>query len=172
MSVFRTSNNVTGTSTTSDRTPTTTDRNGAGTERKVPAQRVPYQTNGPTEESFPDGPTERLDKEAKASRKRGRGAVLLALLALGASAVAAAMAWQALTVARSATPARSALAGPTTSAAAAGTGYAVAYAQEPLRVQVGCSAVLFVDLDEPRRTPTSRSATCGTTAAAARRRRA
>ncbi|MEU4688570.1 hypothetical protein [Actinoplanes sp. NPDC023714] len=28
--------------------------------------------------------------------------------------------------------------------------YPVAYAKEPLRVQVGCSAVMFLDLDEPR----------------------
>ncbi|MFC7531267.1 hypothetical protein [Actinoplanes sp. GCM10030250] len=28
--------------------------------------------------------------------------------------------------------------------------YPVSYAKEPLRVQVGCSAVLFLDLDEPR----------------------
>jgi hypothetical protein len=30
------------------------------------------------------------------------------------------------------------------------TDFAVTYAQEPLRVQVGCAAVLFLDLDEPR----------------------
>ena len=42
-------------------------------------------------------------------------------------------------------------AGPAAPAAVpGGTGFAVTYAQEPLRVQVGCSAVLFLDLDEPR----------------------
>jgi hypothetical protein len=72
--------------------------------------------------------------------------VLVAVLALTTSSVAALAAWRALTLVR--------LVGPVAvrepAPAPVSTDFAVTYAQEPLRVQVGCSAVLFLDLDEPR----------------------
>ncbi len=58
------------------------------------------------------------------------------------------MAWRALRVARVATTPAAGSAASVTPAGPAG--FSVAYAQEPLRVQVGCAAVMFLDLDEPR----------------------
>ncbi|MET0418272.1 MAG: hypothetical protein ABW022_19845 [Actinoplanes sp.] len=116
--------------------------------------RDPYPINGVKEDQpVPDGPTERIDERAAQGRpKRARGllpVVLLALLALNVAAVAVFVAWRAGNIARAALTSPPA---PVVSAEAAAPveNYAVSYAQEPLRVQVGCSAVLFVDLDEPR----------------------
>jgi hypothetical protein len=138
MSVFRTRNN-----------PMTSDRN-------LSAKREPYPINRVTDEPFPDGPTERIEKGARPRLvRRGQGGmllvVLLTLLAVLLAGAAGLVAWQALGVARYAATERiPAVTPPTSVAPAADTGYSVAYAQEPLRVQVGCSAVLYLDLDEPR----------------------
>ena len=104
----------------------------------------------PDEHAIPDGPTERIN-DRRTGPKRTRSllpVVLLALLALNVAAVAVFVAWRAGAIARTA----AAQAPPPAAVApvAARENYAVSYAQEPLRVQVGCSAVLFVDLDEPR----------------------
>ncbi|GIM96295.1 hypothetical protein [Paractinoplanes toevensis] len=112
--------------------------------------RDPYPINRQREEEpVPDGPTERI--EDRPSRFRDRLAwlgMLVAVFALITSSIAALAAWQAMKVARMV-----AMAGEPVSHAeqeSRTTGFAVSYAQEPLRVQVGCAAVLFVDLDEPR----------------------
>ncbi|WP_250009360.1 hypothetical protein [Actinoplanes sp. M2I2] len=101
------------------------------------------------EPPIPDGPTERI-----AGRRPKRAgiafvALLVALFALNVAGVAIFVAWRASNLARAA------LERPAPAAAAAvarpqGESFDVSYAQEPLRVQVGCSAVLFLDLDEPR----------------------
>lgn len=106
--------------------------------------RDPYPINRAREEPVPDGPTERIDD--RPSHRRDRIAwlgVLVAVFSLTTSAVAVLAAWRALTLAQL-MPAAAAPAKPEI------TDFSVTYAQEPLRVQVGCSAVLFVDLDEPR----------------------
>ncbi|MCU7724837.1 hypothetical protein ODJ79_14015 [Actinoplanes sp. KI2] len=128
MSLFRAANNV--------NTPPPTD---------------PYPINRPREDTIPDGPTERID-ERTARRRRDRVAwlgVLVAVFALVTSSIAVFAGWRAMNLARLVATTMTAGAG----APAAGprtTGFTVTYAQEPLRVQVGCSAVLFLDLDEPR----------------------
>jgi hypothetical protein len=134
-----------------------------------------------------DGPTERLYEsdlepepaDAEPGKPR-RGAVtfavVLAVLALVASAGASLISWRALAVAGSRSvatptptpagapgqigPSEAPSADPVESAAAldpsadpsaeAGAGYTVSYAQEPLKVQVGCASVMYLDLDEPR----------------------
>jgi hypothetical protein len=104
----------------------------------------------PEKPAIPDGPTERINDRGTGP-KRTRSllpVVLLALLALNVAAVAVFVAWRAGTIARAAAAAATPPAA--VSPAAVRENYAVSYAQEPLRVQVGCSAVLFVDLDEPR----------------------
>jgi hypothetical protein len=69
------------------------------------------------------------------------------MIALNLAGVAGLLAWRALkTRAVAVEPGKVV----TAIAPEAGGGYAVAYAQEALRVQVGCSAVMFLDLDEPR----------------------
>jgi hypothetical protein len=97
----------------------------------------PYPINRSADPPAPDGPTERL-----AERKPRRLTfllVLLTLLALNVAGVAIFFAWRAGALAK---------------AAQGNTGTAesfdVAYAREPLRVQVGCAAVMYLDLDEPR----------------------
>src|SRR3954463_5904371 len=140
MSVFRTANNST----------TTEDK------------RESYPINRPSEEPLSDGPTERIDKEQHGGRPR-RGvnggvffAFLMGAVALPLAVIAGVVAWRALRVARVAADAMVAHgdAAPVTPAVSAtpeaSAGYSVAYAQEPLRVQVGCSAVMYLDLDEPR----------------------
>jgi len=138
MSVFRARNN-----------PMTSDRN-------LSTPREPYPINRAGAEPIPDGPTERIAKRLKGGpAPRGQGGtvlvVLLTLLAVVLAGVAGLVALRALGVARFAATERP----PVVTVAPAvtpaeDTGYSVAYAQEPLRVQVGCSAVLFLDLDEPR----------------------
>lgn len=111
----------------------------------------PINRSSPKEENIPDGPTERITEPA-AGRRRNRAllpVVLLAAVALIVAGTAVLVAWRATALARAALtprPAPGVPAGP----AAPGESFPVSYAQEPLRVQVGCSAVLFVDLDEPR----------------------
>jgi hypothetical protein len=122
------------------------------TNRNLPAEAYPI--NRIREEPIPDGPTERIDKKTqrRISPRRNSGVVALvvAMLALNIAGVAGLLAWRAMkTRAIQAAP-QEAPRPVTTRAPQAGGGYAVAYAQEPLRVQVGCSAVMFLDLDEPR----------------------
>jgi hypothetical protein len=153
----------------------------------VPNQRPPYA-------DLDDSPTERLYEsdiepepaEAKPRRPRRGGvifAVVLALLALIASAAAVLIAWRALAatgtrpaaapaatptpalapsrlappeLAPSADPALSAevdvdpSADPSADPSTPDSGYTVSYSAEPLKVQVGCAAVMYLDLDEPR----------------------
>ena len=112
--------------------------------------RDPYPVNRPKppeEPPIPDGPTERID--GRGGKGRNRAALLatvVALFALNVAAVALFVGWRASRMARAAAdhPA------PAAPAPAPTGGFDVSYAQEPLRVQVGCSAVLFLDLDEPR----------------------
>jgi hypothetical protein len=107
---------------------------------------------------IPDGPTERLSskpqKPPKPRVKRPWTTLLLigvAVLALNLALGAGYVAWRALTVARHAATAGAPAPAPSAPVTApTTTSFSVAYAQEPLRVQVGCSAVLFIDLDEPR----------------------
>jgi hypothetical protein len=109
-----------------------------------------YKINRPREEPIPDGPTERIE-DRPSRRRRDRLAwlgVLVAVFALITSSIAVLASWRALGVARMV-----AMTGPVAavpSVAPTTAGFAVTYAQEPLRVQVGCAAVLFLDLDEPR----------------------
>jgi hypothetical protein len=119
------------------------------TNRNLPAEAYPI--NRVREDSVPDGPTVRIDKRIKrrVSGRRNWGvlALVVAMLALNVAGAAGLLAWRALrTKAIRAAPERAV----TTLAPEAGGSYSVAYAQEPLRVQVGCSAVMFLDLDEPR----------------------
>ncbi|MEV6301717.1 hypothetical protein AB0M02_20065 [Actinoplanes sp. NPDC051861] len=109
------------------------------------------RTAGPR---FAEGPTEPLrDTETRASartpEKRDRSAwvtiaVVVSLLALAVAVGAGFLSWRAMEMARAAqapvAPGR----------VTEPEEYPVSYAKEPLRVQVGCSAVLFLDLDEPR----------------------
>jgi hypothetical protein len=109
----------------------------------------PYPINRAREETVPDGPTEPIDDRRRRRRDRLIWlGVLIAILALAVSAVAGLASWRALNVAQRHPAA--AVAAPPAAATPDTTDFSVAYAQEPLRVQVGCSAVLFVDLDEPR----------------------
>ncbi|GAA2659164.1 hypothetical protein [Paractinoplanes durhamensis] len=131
MSVFRASNNV-------NKVPGPT-----------PGPREPYPINRQREEPGPDGPTEPI--ENRAARRRDRLAwlgMLIAVFALITSSVAALASWQAMKVARMVAMAKAPVSHAEQESRT--TGFAVTYAQEPLRVQVGCAAVLFVDLDEPR----------------------
>ena len=111
----------------------------------------PYRINRSPQDTVPDGPTERID-ERTARRRRERVLwliLLVAVFALVTASIAVFAAWRAMNLSR--LVATAVAAGPAAPAAApGGTGFAVTYAQEPLRVQVGCSAVLFLDLDEPR----------------------
>jgi hypothetical protein len=81
-------------------------------------------------------------------------AVLLSLLALLASAAAGWFSWRALEATRAlAPPGRdlpSAAPEPARHRPPQPAQYPVAYAKEPLRLQVACAAVLHLDLDEPR----------------------
>ena len=111
----------------------------------------PYRINRPHPDPVPDGPTERIDERA-IRRRRDRIVwlgVLVAVCALVTSSIAVFAAWRAMNLSRLVATALGAGAGGPAAEPRA-TGFAVAYAQEPLRVQVGCSAVLFLDLDEPR----------------------
>jgi hypothetical protein len=102
--------------------------------------------NDPPKPPFPDGPTEKLG-EKKTRPPRNWALIIVAgvaLFALNVAAVAVFVAWRSSHLARAAAQHQPVAAAPT------GESYDVTYAQEPLRVQVGCSAVLFLDLDEPR----------------------
>jgi len=119
------------------------------TNRNLPAESYPI--NRVREDPIPDGPTERIGKRIKrrpnGRRNPGVLALVVAMLALNVAGVAGLLAWRALrSKAIVAAPPKPVPA----RAPESGGGYAVAYAQEPLRVQVGCSAVMFLDLDEPR----------------------
>ncbi|MBU2666708.1 hypothetical protein KOI35_24675 [Actinoplanes bogorensis] len=111
--------------------------------------RDPYPVNrarkdDEAETPIPDGPTERI-----APKRRNWGlflATLTALFALNLAGVAIFVAWRASYLAQAALEQKPVAA----VAAAPPEGFDVSYAQEPLRVQVGCSAVMFIDLDEPR----------------------
>jgi hypothetical protein len=114
--------------------------------------RVPGQRS---DDQIPDGPTQLIDARILRRGRRSRGhlfVLVVAMLALNLAGVAGLLAWRAFGLARvTAAGERPPPATPgTTRAPEARTGYSVAYAQEPLRVQVGCSAVMFLDLDEPR----------------------
>lgn len=116
-----------------------------------PSRERPWSTRTP--EVFSEGPTEPLHQaKPQPTTKRRRGgaavAVVISVLALLVSAVAGYFSWRALTMA----PMRHAMPVGTTPVdrPPAPEQYPVAYAKEPLRVQVGCSAVIFLDLDEPR----------------------
>jgi hypothetical protein len=76
--------------------------------------------------------------------------VLLSVLALLASVGAGLLSWRAFETARAAHRAPTAAGDGAVSRPPEPEQYQVTYAKEPLRVQVGCSAVLFLDLDEPR----------------------
>jgi hypothetical protein len=145
----------------------------------VPNQRPAYAElyDGPTERLY-ESDTEPEPEEEKKPRRTGRGgvvfAVVLALLALIASAAAALISWRALAVASarpaaapaptptpattpsavapSADPALSgeATVDPSADPSAPDSEYVVSYSAEPLKVQVGCAAVMYLDLDEPR----------------------
>jgi hypothetical protein len=114
----------------------------------------PYPINRVPEEPIPDGPTQRIDKKMqRRGRRRNWGvlALVVAMLALNLAGVAGLLAWRAMKTTAMKSNVRAAPQEPVTATAPeAGGGYSVAYAQEPLRVQVGCSAVMFLDLDEPR----------------------
>lgn len=110
--------------------------------------RDPYAMNRPEPENderpVQEGPTERI--AGRSGKRRNLApflATLVALFALNLAGVALFVGWRASHLARAA------LEHPAPAVAPA-EGFAVSYAQEPLRVQVGCSAVIFVDLDEPR----------------------
>jgi hypothetical protein len=113
--------------------------------------RDPYPINRSRDDDhhppIPDGPTERIG-DRPGRRRRNRMLLLLAaaaLLALNVAVVAVFVAWRAGGLARAALAQRA------TAVAPAPSGdFSVSYAQEPLRVQVGCAAVMFLDLDEPR----------------------
>jgi hypothetical protein len=143
--------------------------NAPVTDRSIPAPRQPHAD----EDDDYDGPTERLHRqraeaetapsptdEPRTRPRRGPGfAAVLAVLALITATGAALLAWRALGAARVAEELAAPAAGPWpagSTAATAGVGaagaesYNAAYAREPLDVQVGCAAVMFLDLDEPR----------------------
>jgi hypothetical protein len=115
----------------------------------LPEQQSPV---GPPRNKVPDGPTQRIGPAGRIGPPAKRSSVLLALVlagvALNLAMVAGLIGWKALTAVRTMAQAPSApVARPATTKT---TSFAVSYAQEPLRVQVGCSAILYVDLDEPR----------------------
>jgi len=132
----------------------------------------------PTERLYESDPEPAADPPPPRPRRGGVVfAVLLAVLALIGSAVALYFAWRAMAVASArpdavptaaaapsyvspsepvlsaepTEPAASAPASVSASASAdAAAGYSVSYTEEPLQVQVGCAAVMYLDLDEPR----------------------
>jgi hypothetical protein len=132
MSLFRAANNV------------NKPAGNAGPREPYPINRLREREEPPV----PDGPTERLDPGRRRRDRLAWLGTLIAVFALITSSIAALAALQAMKVARMVAVAGEPADG--AHRADAGTGFAVTYAQEPLRVQVGCSAVLFMDLDEPR----------------------
>lgn len=111
--------------------------------------RGPYPINRPREEPVPDGPTERIGDRPRHRHDRvALLGVLVAVFALITSFIAVLAAWRAMTLMRLLATTTAVAAG--MPAAAPSATFNVTYAQEPLRVQVGCAAVLFLDLDEPR----------------------
>jgi hypothetical protein len=79
-------------------------------------------------------------------------AVLFSLLALLASAAGGWFSWRALEVTRAFAPPQRlpSASDPARTRPPQPAQYPVAYAKEPLRLQVACAAVLHLDLDEPR----------------------
>lgn len=107
------------------------------------------------EPPVPEGPTEPLRTPKNRRRPGVVLAVLISLLALLASGGAGLLSWRAFDMARAA-QGRPPQAAPAAGGEVAASRppepeeYPVDYAKEPLRVQAGCSAVLYLDLDEPR----------------------
>ncbi|MEV4275556.1 hypothetical protein [Actinoplanes xinjiangensis] len=139
-----------------------------------PGHRVPHQRT--PEPGYPDGPTEPLvsahpsapaeperkpaepeRRPAGTGRPRRAGvivAVLFSLLALLVSGAGGWFSWRALEATRALTTPPQFLAPmasePAPTRPPQPAQYPVAYAKEPLRLQVPCAAVLHIDLDEPR----------------------
>ncbi|HEU4349675.1 MAG TPA: hypothetical protein VFR35_18010 [Actinoplanes sp.] len=148
----------------------------------VPNPRPAYADldDGPTERLYESEPEPAADRPGRARRGGVTVAVVIALLALVASAGASTIAWRALAVAGSSRapapagtapatfappdPGPSAEAAPSAeatpsaeptppvepSAAATDAGYAASYLGEPLKVQVGCASAMYLDLDQPQ----------------------
>ncbi|MCO8276897.1 hypothetical protein M1L60_40585 [Actinoplanes sp. TRM 88003] len=122
------------------------------TNNTPPKARDPYPLNPAKprpeepETPIPDGPTERIN--GRSGKRCGMAfvATLFALFALNVAGVAIFVSWRASNLARVALDRPA----PVAVAPARSESFDVSYAQEPLRVQVGCSAVMFLDLDEPR----------------------
>ena len=100
--------------------------------------RDPYPIN----RGFGDDPTEPIGDRKPRRSKTVFVLVLLTLFAVNVAGVAIYFAWRAGELARQSIAQRG--------AAAAPESFPVAYAREPLMVQVGCAAVMYLDLDEPR----------------------
>jgi hypothetical protein len=133
MSVFRTSNNT-----------------NAANNVDAPLREAYPINRAKEDDAVPDGPTEAVEERRRRRRERIVWlGVLLGVLALTIAAVAALASWRAITLVER-TPAAGGLAVPPAVAAPVVTDFDVTYAQEALRVQVGCAAVLYIDLDEPR----------------------
>jgi hypothetical protein len=121
----------------------------------APADNHNHHNSGWTLPGY-DGPTERLaEPPGKQGRWRGGmvAAVLFSSLALIASAAAATMSWHAERAShqqKAPGPPAPEPAPSVEPADSASGEYQVTYAQEPLRMQVGCAAAMYVDLDEPR----------------------
>jgi hypothetical protein len=101
-----------------------------------------YPINRVRRGPIPDGPTERIGRKAPRRRDWSVLALVVATLALNLAGAAGVLTWRVLRIAASQ---KAEAAAPKN-----GQSYAVAYAQEPLRLQAGCSVVMFLDLDEPR----------------------
>jgi hypothetical protein len=101
--------------------------------------RDPYPINRTAES---DGPTERITGPKPRRNRVLFVLVLLTLFALTVAGVAIFFAWRAGEIARASLAQQHVVHVPESSG--------VAYAREPLRVQVGCAAVMYLDLDEPR----------------------
>ena len=120
------------------------------TNANSPQPRDPYPFNRESraapradgDAAIPDGPTERI---ADRLSRRTWVALGAALLAVQLAGLALLLAWRAGRTARAAAEHPPPAAAPTVVET-----FPVSYAREPLRVQVGCSAVQYLDLDEPR----------------------
>ena len=79
-------------------------------------------------------------------RKLALTALTISLLALGASGAVAVLLYRLAGSDHGSTPPQR----PPSVAAAAATGLPVTYAKEPLNIRIGCAALVYLDLDEPR----------------------
>ena len=130
MSLFRAANNA--------------NTNSTGTVDALSRESYPV-SRAREEAPAPDGPAGPIEDRAGRGRDRiARFAMVVAVLSLTISVAAALAAWRSLTMARSMPMVMAPITKPEIS------NFSVMYAQEALRVQVGCAAVLYVDLDEPR----------------------